>query len=70
VSGKANHVRIGIDIGGTYTDLMVIGMLNTEMFATKVTSTPQNLLVSLRHANAQRLNQSESYKIQLPYWGY
>jgi len=48
VSGKANHLRIGIDIGGTFTDLMVIDLLNMKMFATKVTSTPQNLLVAIR----------------------
>lgn len=47
MSRKANHVRIGIDIGGTFTDLMVIDLLNMEMFATKVTSTPQNLLVAI-----------------------
>ncbi|CAB1072803.1 N-methylhydantoinase A (EC [Olavius algarvensis Delta 1 endosymbiont] len=48
MSGKANHLRIGIDIGGTFTDLMVIDLLNMKMFATKVTSTPQNLLVAIR----------------------
>jgi N-methylhydantoinase A len=37
-------VRIGIDIGGTFTDLMVVNLVNMEMHAAKVPSTPPNLL--------------------------
>ncbi len=44
MSGKENQIRIGIDIGGTFTDLMVINLLKMEMYETKVPSIPQNLL--------------------------
>ena len=47
MSGKENHVRIGIDIGGTFTDLMVINLSTMEMHETKVPSTPQNLLIGI-----------------------
>ena len=46
--GRENHVRIGIDIGGTFTDLMVIDLLNMEMYETKVPSTPPNLLIGIK----------------------
>jgi N-methylhydantoinase A len=48
VFGKKSQIRIGIDIGGTFTDLMVINLLNMEMFATKVPSTPPNLLTGIK----------------------
>ena len=48
VSGEENHVRIGIDIGGTFTDLMVIDLLNMQMYETKVPSTPPNLLIGIK----------------------
>jgi N-methylhydantoinase A len=48
VSGKENYVRIGIDIGGTFTDLMVIDLLTMEMSETKVLSTPPNLLIGIK----------------------
>lgn len=39
-----NNVRIGIDIGGTFTDLVVVNLVNMEMHAAKVPSTPPKLL--------------------------
>lgn len=48
MSGQKNHVRIGIDIGGTFTDLMLIDLLNMEMHANKVPSTPQNPLIGIK----------------------
>ena len=48
MSNKQNHIRIGIDIGGTFTDLMVINLLNMQMYETKVPSTPPDLLVGIK----------------------
>ena len=47
MSGSEKHVRIGIDIGGTFTDLMVVNLSTMEMHGTKVPSTPPNLLIGI-----------------------
>lgn len=48
MSGTKNQVRLGIDIGGTFTDLMVIDLSTMEMHAVKVPSTPPNLLIGIK----------------------
>ena len=48
MSIRENSVRIGIDIGGTFTDLSVVRLKNMDIYETKVPSTPSNLLNGIR----------------------
>ncbi|HLS02017.1 MAG TPA: hydantoinase/oxoprolinase N-terminal domain-containing protein, partial [Beutenbergiaceae bacterium] len=39
---KATHIRIGIDTGGTFTDVVAFDKNTGEMVTTKTPSTPRN----------------------------
>jgi N-methylhydantoinase A len=40
--------RIGIDIGGTFTDFVALNLENMEIYIAKVPSTPKNLLIGIQ----------------------
>ena len=47
MSGKPAHLRIGIDTGGTFTDIVCVDDKSGAMRVTKVSSTPSNPAVAL-----------------------
>ncbi|MGA2891915.1 MAG: hydantoinase/oxoprolinase family protein [Xanthobacteraceae bacterium] len=47
MTGKAPHLRIGIDTGGTFTDIVCVDALSGAMRVTKVASTPANPAIGL-----------------------
>src|SRR6202012_17650 len=42
MTGKAPHLRVGIDTGGTFTDIVCVDAASGAMRVTKVASTPSN----------------------------
>ncbi len=46
--GKAAGCRIGIDTGGTFTDIVLVGGASDGIQVTKVPSTPENPAIALR----------------------
>ena len=46
--GKAAGCRIGIDTGGTFTDIVLVGDASEGIQVTKVPSTPENPAIALR----------------------
>jgi N-methylhydantoinase A len=47
MTGKAPHLRIGIDTGGTFTDIVCVDSAAGTMRVTKVASTPSNPAIGL-----------------------
>ena len=47
MTGKAPHLRIGIDTGGTFTDIVCVDAASGAMRVTKVASTPANPAIGL-----------------------
>src|SRR5271170_6082643 len=47
MTGKSPNLRIGIDTGGTFTDIVCVDALTGAMRVTKVSSTPSNPAVGL-----------------------
>jgi N-methylhydantoinase A len=45
---KEKSLRIGIDIGGTFTDILALDLGNGEMHIAKVPTTPENLLSGVK----------------------
>src|ERR1700684_1007329 len=53
MTGKSPNLRIGIDNGGTFTDIVCVDALTGAMRVTKVSSTPSNPAIGLvRGVNA------------------
>ena len=55
MTGKAPHLRIGIDTGGTFTDIVCVDAASGAMRVTKVASTPANPAVGLVYGVKQIL---------------
>jgi N-methylhydantoinase A len=49
MTGKSPNLRIGIDTGGTFTDIVCVDALTGAMRVTKVASTPSNPAIGLVH---------------------
>src|SRR5580658_472362 len=47
MTGKSPNLRIGIDTGGTFTDIVCVDALTGTMRVTKVSSTPSNPAIGL-----------------------
>jgi N-methylhydantoinase A len=47
MTGRAPHLRIGIDTGGTFTDIVCVDAASGTMRVTKVASTPANPAIGL-----------------------
>jgi N-methylhydantoinase A len=47
MAGKNPHLRVGIDTGGTFTDIVCVDAANGAMRVTKVASTPANPAIGL-----------------------
>jgi N-methylhydantoinase A len=47
MTGKGPHLRVGIDTGGTFTDIVCVDAASGAMRVTKVASTPSNPAVGL-----------------------
>src|ERR1700740_627566 len=47
MTGKVPHLRIGIDTGGTFTDIVCVDSAAGTMRVTKVASTPSNPAIGL-----------------------
>src|ERR1700684_4384916 len=47
MTGKSPNLRIGIDNGGTFTDIVCVDALTGAMRVTKVSSTPSNPAIGL-----------------------
>src|SRR6202167_1701202 len=47
MTGKSPNLRIGIDTGGTFTDIVCVDALTGAMRVTKVSSTPSNPAIGL-----------------------
>src|SRR5271170_3150030 len=49
MTGRSPHLRVGIDTGGTFTDIVCVDALTGAMRVTKVSSTPSNPAIGLVH---------------------
>jgi N-methylhydantoinase A len=49
MSGKSPNLRVGIDTGGTFTDIVCVDASSGAMRVTKVASTPSNPAIGLVH---------------------
>ena len=49
MSGKSPNLRVGIDTGGTFTDIVCVDAASGAMRVTKVASTPANPAIGLVH---------------------
>jgi N-methylhydantoinase A len=49
MSGKSPNLRVGIDTGGTFTDIVCVDASSGAMHVTKVASTPSNPAIGLVH---------------------
>src|SRR5271156_6772362 len=47
MTGRSPHLRVGIDTGGTFTDIVCVDALTGAMRVTKVSSTPSNPAIGL-----------------------
>jgi len=47
MSGKNPNLRVGIDTGGTFTDIVCVDAASGAMRVTKVASTPSNPAIGL-----------------------
>ena len=56
--GKAAGCRIGIDTGGTFTDIVLVGDASEGIQVTKVPSTPENPAIALRRGVAEIVEQT------------
>jgi N-methylhydantoinase A len=45
--------RIGVDVGGTFTDVLLIDEKNSQTFTAKVPSTPADSSIAVLHGIAQ-----------------
>ena len=56
--GKAAGCRIGIDTGGTFTDIVLVGGASEGIQVTKVPSTPENPAIALRRGVTEIVEQT------------
>ena len=42
MNGSASRFRLGVDVGGTHTDLMLLDPATGQLMVEKVSSTPKN----------------------------
>src|SRR5258708_25841354 len=49
MSGTSPNLRVGIDTGGTFTDIVCVDAASGAMRVTKVASTPSNPAIGLVH---------------------
>lgn len=52
-SKKTSSYRLGVDVGGTFTDLLLINEANGEMYSAKVLSTPEDSSIGVLNGVAK-----------------